>query len=104
MKETRLWEEAQANALLKQDQAMKMQQPLFQQQQFMAAQQAALQEAFAQFRANMQGSTLSDLPPLPPLPTFNFVSLPTFQSCILPSYLKIMHYHLSRDKAPITVW
>ena len=76
--ETRLRLEAQANALLQQEQAMKMQQALFQQQEFMVKQQAALQETFARFSANMQGSTLPDLPPVPPLPTFSFASLQLF--------------------------
>ena len=92
---------------------MKMQQALFQQQEFMVKQQAILQETFAQLINNMQGSILPVLPPLPTLPNFNFVSLPTFQSCILPSCLKIMNLtisssrassFLSRDKAPITMW
>uniref|UniRef100_A0A8R7PDA9 Uncharacterized protein n=1 Tax=Triticum urartu TaxID=4572 RepID=A0A8R7PDA9_TRIUA len=72
--ETRLRQEAYANVVLQQEQAMKMQQALFQQQEFKARLQAALQETFAQFRTNMQGSTLSDLPSLPPLPTFKFFS------------------------------
>ena len=54
---------------------MKMQQALFQQQEFMVKQQAILQETFAQLRNNMQGSTLPVLPPLPTLPNFNFVRL-----------------------------
>ena len=49
---------------------MKMQQALFQQQEFMVKQQAILQETFAQLRNNMQGSTLPVLPPLPTLPNF----------------------------------
>ncbi|KAM3353809.1 hypothetical protein ACQJBY_024783 [Aegilops geniculata] len=72
--ETRLRQEAHANAQLQQDQAMKMQQALLQQQEFMVKQQSALQETFARLRANMQGSTLPDLPPLPSLPTFSFCS------------------------------
>ncbi|XBH75720.1 hypothetical protein VPH35_102455 [Triticum aestivum] len=70
--ESRLRLEAQANALLQQEQAMKMQQALFQQQEFMVKQHAALQETFARFNANMHCSTLPDLPPIPPLPTFSF--------------------------------
>ncbi|KAE8796249.1 hypothetical protein D1007_28761 [Hordeum vulgare] len=69
--ESRLRQEAQANALLQQEQAMKMQQTLIQQQEFMAKQQAALQETFARFSNIMQCSTLPDLPPVPPLPTFS---------------------------------
>lgn len=57
---------------------MKMQQALFQQQEFMVKQQAALQETFAWFNTNMHCSTLPDLPPIPPLPTFSFVSLQLF--------------------------
>ena len=61
--------------MLREEEAMKMQQALFQQQEFMVKQQAILQETFAQLRNNMQGSTLPVLPPLPTLPNFNFVSL-----------------------------
>ncbi|KAI5020319.1 hypothetical protein ZWY2020_045207 [Hordeum vulgare] len=72
--ESRLRQEAQDNALLQQEQAMKMQQTLIQQQEFMAKQQAALQKTFARFSNNMQCSTLPDLPPVPPLPTFSLVA------------------------------
>ncbi|XP_037433638.1 uncharacterized protein LOC119300850 [Triticum dicoccoides] len=65
----------EANARLREEQAMKMQQAMFQQQEFMVKQQAILQETFAQLRNNMQGSTLPVLPPLPTLPNFNFVDL-----------------------------
>ncbi|KAI5001565.1 hypothetical protein ZWY2020_026215 [Hordeum vulgare] len=71
--ESRLRQEAQANALLQQEQGMKMQQTLIQQQEFMAKQQAALQETFARFSNIMQCSTLPDLPPVPPLPTFSLI-------------------------------
>ncbi|XBI33447.1 hypothetical protein VPH35_056776 [Triticum aestivum] len=64
----------EANARLREEEAMKMQQALFQQQEFMVKQQAILQETFAQLRNNMQGSTLPVLPPLPTLPNFNFFS------------------------------
>uniref|UniRef100_A0A8R7QV29 Uncharacterized protein n=1 Tax=Triticum urartu TaxID=4572 RepID=A0A8R7QV29_TRIUA len=64
----------EASAKLREEQAMKMQQALFQQQEFMVKQQAILQETFAQLKNNMQGSTLPVLPPLPTLPNFNFFS------------------------------
>ncbi|KAI4992920.1 hypothetical protein ZWY2020_007233 [Hordeum vulgare] len=73
--ESRLRQEAQDNALLQQEQAMKMQQTLIQQQEFMAKQQAALQETFAWFSNNMQCSTLPDLPPVPPLPTSSLLPI-----------------------------
>ncbi|XBI98674.1 hypothetical protein VPH35_018882 [Triticum aestivum] len=64
----------EANAMLREEEAMKMQQALFQQQEFMVKQQAILQETFAQLINNMQGSILPVLPPLPTLPNFNFFS------------------------------